>query len=193
MIGAGYGVRRGRAVSGAVCGVLALVCTVGAVGCKRETRAYREIPPAAATQSVAVSDLHPGGGAPPTPGKTPDEMNAYALAEGKRLYSAYNCVGCHANGGGGMGPALIDDEWLYGHEADQIFHSILEGRPNGMPSFRGKIPDAHIWELAAYVRSLSGLAPKDAAPGRSDDMSGPPVPQSASREQPKNVSPGAIR
>ena len=39
-----------------------------------------------------------------------------------------------------------------------------------MPSFRGKIPDDQIWELAAYVRSMSGNVPKDAAPGRDDDM-----------------------
>ena len=31
-----------------------------------------------------------------------------------------------------------------------------------MPSFRGKIPDDQIWQLVAYVRSLSGHAPKDA-------------------------------
>ena len=33
---------------------------------------------------------------------------------------------------------------------------IVEGRPNGMPSFRGKIPDQQIWQLAAYVRAMSG-------------------------------------
>jgi cytochrome c oxidase cbb3-type subunit III len=181
----------GCRVRGAWCLVLATVCV--AAGCRRETRAYREIPPASTTVSVAVSDLHPGGGAPPTPGKTPDELNAYALGEGKRLFSAYNCVGCHAHGGGGMGPALMDDTWLYGYEADQIYHSILEGRPNGMPSFRGKIPDYQIWQLAAYVRSLSGLAPKDAAPSRDDHMSGPPVESSTTREHPKDASPGATR
>ena len=27
-----------------------------------------------------------------------------------------------------------------------------------MPSFRGRIPDAQVWQLVAYVRSMSGLA-----------------------------------
>ena len=103
---------------------------------------------------------------------TPLEENAFALSEGKRLFGAFNCTGCHANGGGGIGPALMDDLWLYGDSADQIYRSILEGRPNGMPSFRGKISDGQMWEIAAYVRSLSGHAPKDAAPVRSDHMSG---------------------
>ena len=172
-----------------------VLAAVAFSGCKRETRDFREIPPASTTFGVAVSDLHPGGGNPPAPAKTPYEMNAYALSEGKRLFSAYNCSGCHANGGGGMGPALMDDEWAYGHEADQIYASILQGRPNGMPSFRGKIPDQQIWELVAYVRSLSGLAPKDAAPSRSDHMSGKPPESSTPRQTPKNsgLPPSAIR
>jgi cytochrome c oxidase cbb3-type subunit III len=172
---------------------IAAVLALGA--CKRETRQFREIPPASTPLAVAISDLHPGGGNPPAPAKTPYELNAYALSEGKRLFSAYNCSGCHANGGGGMGPALMDDEWAYGHEADQIYSSILQGRPNGMPSFRGKIPDQQIWELVAYVRSLGGLAPKDAAPSRSDHMSGKPPESSTPRQTPKNsgLPPSAIR
>jgi cytochrome c oxidase cbb3-type subunit 3 len=155
--------------------------------CTRETRTFRESPPASMASDVAVSDLHPGGGNPPARAITPDEQNAYSLSEGKRLFSAYNCSGCHANGGGGMGPALIDEDWSYGHEADQIYRSILEGRPNGMPTWRGKIPDQQIWQLAAYVRSMSGLAPKDAATGRNDDMNANPPENAAPRRTPKNA------
>src|SRR3712207_8677085 len=43
--------------------------------------------------------------------------------------------------------------------------TIREGRPNGMPSFRGRVPDNQIWELAAYVRSMGRYVSKDAAPG----------------------------
>jgi cytochrome c oxidase cbb3-type subunit 3 len=182
----------GRFASMAALGVIA--CVV-ASGCKREQRQFREAPPAVTTHDVQVSDLRPGGGSPTAPVHTPYENNAYAINEGKRLYSAYNCVGCHAHGGGGIGPALRDDQWAYGHEADQIFHTILEGRPNGMPAFRGKIPDAQIWQLAAYVRSMSGLVPKDVAPNRDDHMSGPPPESSTTRQQPKNSSlpPSAVR
>ena len=46
----------------------------------------------------------------------------------------------------------------------------MKGRPNGMPSFRGRIPEDQIWQLVAYVRSLSGLrAASDAAPRGDDD------------------------
>jgi cytochrome c oxidase cbb3-type subunit 3 len=177
-----------------VVGGLVAAC-VAASGCRRETRRFREIPPAGIPHAVSLSDLRPGGAPPPEPARSPYEMNAYALSEGKRLFSAYNCVGCHANGGGGIGPALMDDVWAYGYEPDQIYSSILQGRPNGMPSFRDKIPDYQIWELAAYVRSLSGLAPKDAAPSRSDHMSGKPSESSTPKQQPKNsgVPPSAVR
>ncbi len=97
-----------------------------------------------------------------------DERNAYALATGKKLWGWYNCSGCHANGGGGSGPALMDDVWIYGGDATSIFETISQGRPNGMPAFGNRIPKDQIWALAAYVRSMAGLAPQDAAPNRDD-------------------------
>jgi cytochrome c oxidase cbb3-type subunit 3 len=81
-----------------------------------------------------------------------------------------NCSGCHFQGGGGIGPPLMDSEWIYGSEPENIFETIVEGRPNGMPSFRGKLGNDQIWQLVAYVRSMSGLLPKDVASGRNDDM-----------------------
>lgn len=80
-----------------------------------------------------------------------DEM----IQAGKQLYAAMNCVGCHSHGGGGMGPPLMDNRWIYGSSIEHIVSSVREGRPNGMPSFRGRIPDEQIWQIAAYVRSLS--------------------------------------
>ena len=37
-----------------------------------------------------------------------------------------------------------------------------------MPAFGNRIPKDQIWALAAYVRSMAGLAPQDAAPNRDD-------------------------
>jgi cytochrome c oxidase cbb3-type subunit III len=98
------------------------------------------------------------------------ERNAYALSQGKTLFRWFNCSGCHSAGGGGMGPALMDDKWRYGNDPEDIYHSIMEGRPNGMPSFRGRINEDQAWQLVAYVRSMSGWARKDAAPGRNDSL-----------------------
>jgi cytochrome c oxidase cbb3-type subunit 3 len=99
-----------------------------------------------------------------------------------------NCVGCHAHGGGGMGVALMDNKWAYGSQPEQIFASIVEGRPNGMPSFRGKIVDHQVWQLVAFVRSMSGLASPAAASGRADDMAGATPPSSMPKQTPQNSS-----
>jgi cytochrome c oxidase cbb3-type subunit III len=79
-------------------------------------------------------------------------------------------VGCHFHGGGGIGPPLMDQTWIYGSEPQNVYDTIVEGRPNGMPSFRGKIPEMQLWQIVAYVRSMSGQLPKDVSPGREDHM-----------------------
>jgi cytochrome c oxidase cbb3-type subunit III len=81
--------------------------------------------------------------------------NAEAVNTGKRLFSQYNCSGCHSSGGGGMGPDLMDDVWIYGSRLEQIHQTLADGRPNGMPAWGGKVPDEQLWDLAVYVRSLS--------------------------------------
>ena len=67
-----------------------------------------------------------------------------------------DCVGCHApNGGGGMGPSLSDNQWIYGDKPAQIFLSIYQGRPNGMPAWGQSLPESTIWELVAYVKGTA--------------------------------------
>ncbi len=159
--------------------------------CEREQRGFRE-PTAASTSYSAEQkvDFQPGSGTttPVAPTSSsmsdPYEYNAYAVSEGARLYNAYNCVGCHAHGGGGMGVPLIDKEWLYGYSPTDIYKTIVEGRSNGMPSFRGKIPDYQVWQLVAYVRSMSGQLRKDVAPGRADHMS-TKKPESSTPQEPQ--------
>lgn len=154
---------------------LALLLLSGALsalaGCEREQRRF--LPPGEAPVALnpvpGAAPLHEG----PTPLLTAYgdyEQNAYAIAQGRQLYNWFNCSGCHAAGGGGIGPPLMDAKWRYGHEPGAIFASIAEGRPNGMPSFGSHLPEAQIWQLVAYVRSMSLLVPQDAAPGRDDGL-----------------------
>jgi cytochrome c oxidase cbb3-type subunit 3 len=158
---------------------LAFLCAAVILGsCDREKRDPRPQPRQDAEERpVAVSTLAPGGGRPNVSSPEGERFaaNAYHLSEGKRLFSWFNCGGCHANGGGGMGPALIDDKWIYGSSIENIHATIRDGRPNGLPSFGGRLPDDQLWELSAFVRSLAGLAPSAAAPGRNDDMMAHPA------------------
>jgi cytochrome c oxidase cbb3-type subunit 3 len=114
----------------------------------------------------------------------PYARNAWAISEGKRLYTWFNCNGCHAQGGGDSGPALMDTAWIYGGEPADIYRSIAEGRPNGMPAFGGRVPAAQVWQLVAYVQSMSGQLRKDVRSGRSDHMALRPS------EQNTRVQPG---
>jgi cytochrome c oxidase cbb3-type subunit 3 len=168
---------------------IASFAVLSCISCKREERNFRVQPPMAdAVQLVSVSDLHAGGATPSAPVKNDYEDNAYAINEGQHLYNSFNCVGCHAHGGGDKGPPLMDDKWIYGSNPEQIFASIVQGRPKGMPSFRGRLNDHQIWQLVSYVRSLSGQTPRDASPGRDDHMQTQPPPNSIEKAKPKNVS-----
>jgi cytochrome c oxidase cbb3-type subunit III len=106
---------------------------------------------------ISVTGLFPNGGAPPAqdPIGARFEGNKPAIAAGKELFGQMNCTGCHFNGGGGMGPALMSGHWRYGGRIDQIYASIAQGRPNGMPSWQDSLQPQQMWELAAYVKSLS--------------------------------------
>jgi cytochrome c oxidase cbb3-type subunit III len=167
------------------CAALSLVSLSG---CGRSSQAA---PPAAAqsniqgvtnTQGVIDTALDPGVDHPLVtvdPRAAPYYDNATAVVEGKRLFAQYNCSGCHSNGGGGMGPPLMDDEWIYGGRLEQIHQTLVEGRPNGMPAWGGKIPDPQLWELATYVRSMSLPATLAAQNGPTPSQSPAPVPRDA--------------
>lgn len=116
--------------------------------------------------------------------------NAEAVITGKRLFGQYNCSGCHSNGGGGMGPALMDDEWIYGARLEQIRQTLVEGRPNGMPAWGGKIPDEQLWQIAAYVRSMSLPATLAAQNGSTPSQSPAPVPRDADGDSGWSAPPG---
>ncbi len=152
----------------AALGALSLIVALG--GCEREARRFTE-PPAPKTS---------------TPDPNPYRDNGWAVAEGKRLYTQMNCNGCHATGGGDIGPALSDARWIYGGGSQEVFTSIAHGRPNGMPSYAGRLAPTQLWQIVAYVQSMSGQLRKDVRPGRSDDIH---VGQS---EQARPPEPGAV-
>jgi cytochrome c oxidase cbb3-type subunit III len=167
--------------------ILAATALLVALGACDERESRDDTAPAQATRTISQGDLHPGASAPPPPTSGEYKETPYAISEGKRLFGWFNCSGCHSHGGGGMGPPLMDKTWIYGSEPNNIFATIVEGRPNGMPSFGGKIPDQQIWEIVAYVRSLSGLVPKIAATPRDDHLSAK-VPESREDRRPPETA-----
>ncbi|WP_406858402.1 c-type cytochrome [Alsobacter sp. KACC 23698] len=173
-------------------GALLVAMSLAVAGCQREEREYRPFPVADESREAIALTTNSAGPSPPEikvsgKGRT-YEANAYHQSQGKKYYAWFNCNGCHANGGGDSGPPLMDDRWIYGGSIENIVQTIREGRPNGMPSFRGKIPDDQIWQIAAYVKSMSGGTSSDSAPQRNDDMHARP---SESRTPPSPPGNGA--
>jgi cytochrome c oxidase cbb3-type subunit 3 len=156
------------------------------LACEREERNFQGIPPSASASipPVREGELQPGPPVRSAGASGPYEENAYGVSQGKTLYNQFNCSGCHFQGGGGIGPPLMDADWIYGSRPENIFETISEGRPNGMPAFGGKINPDQIWQIVAYVRSMSGLLRKDVAPGRSDNMQVRPQEQATQKARP---------
>ncbi|HEX4748177.1 MAG TPA: c-type cytochrome [Bryobacteraceae bacterium] len=151
--------------------VVAAACLLCA--CQRQHRDIRPAPASLAIYGGAAPEdaLRPGGPVNPQPVvNNPYNASAYDISEGARLFQWYNCAGCHANGGGGIGPPLIKQHWIYGGEPANLFDTIVKGRPNGMPTWGGRIPAYQIWEIVAYVRSLNGEQPRSATAARQDTI-----------------------
>jgi cytochrome c553 len=108
---------------------------------------------------VEHSDYIRPGGVGPNPRAlrltSPFSMDPSAATIGAQLYLSYNCLDCHGvDGSGAMGPSLADGRWRFGGTPSEVFESIYQGRPDGMPAWGGRISDVDIWRLVAYVRSL---------------------------------------
>jgi cytochrome c oxidase cbb3-type subunit 3 len=78
-----------------------------------------------------------------------------SIQAGRKYFIAFNCSGCHGGrAGGGMGPSLRDDVWIYGGEPEDIFDSISQGRAHGMPAWGTMLPPQLIWRLVDYIKSM---------------------------------------
>jgi cytochrome c oxidase cbb3-type subunit 3 len=87
--------------------------------------------------------------------KNPYEGDKRAIDVGGQLFIGYNCMDCHgAEGSGAMGPSFQDGRWHFGGSPGEIFESIYQGRPDGMPAWGGRISNEQIWMLTAYLSSL---------------------------------------
>lgn len=157
--------------------LLLLLASLALASCEREERHFRaeEINTgpneSAKRQSLNQPGLALGGNVkPPAANVSMYDDNAFDVNQGKRLFRWYNCNGCHANGGGSYGPSLMDSQWIYGSDPASLYQTITQGRPNGMPSFGGHIPEDQVWQIVAYVRSMGGALRSDVAPSRADSI-----------------------
>ncbi|GKY86175.1 cytochrome-c oxidase, cbb3-type subunit III [Sinisalibacter aestuarii] len=98
----------------------------------------------------------------------PDVYN-YAIQSGRATFATY-CSQCHGSGAAGaVGyPNLLDNDWLWGGDIEEIAFTIRHGvrntedednaRFSEMPAFGDDyLTDDEITNVVAYVRSLAGL------------------------------------
>ena len=83
--------------------------------------------------------------------------NQDALRIGGRLFATY-CTSCHGSDAGGARgyPNLTDNDWLFGGDPATIETTILNGRQSAMPAWQPILGNAGVFDVAEYVRSLSG-------------------------------------
>jgi cytochrome c oxidase cbb3-type subunit 3 len=138
-----------------------MLLVLGVAGCDRMPGTAGPRTGEAFAQASSIESTIPGarpGIAPQTvlgAVRNPFAGDPQAIAIGRQLFTGYNCAGCHsAYAGGGMGPNLRDTVWIYGGSDAQLFSTIAEGRPNGMPAWGAKVAEDQIWQIIAYLRTL---------------------------------------
>src|SRR5699024_9797013 len=109
-----------------------------------------------ASDKAASSEKEAARSAQAKNSENPFAGDPKAAAAGKKLYLKVGCYGCHGrSGGGGMGPSLVDSKWRYGDSDADLFETIVQGRPKGMPAWGKHFTDDQVWQIIAYIRSLS--------------------------------------
>jgi len=151
---------------------LALLAILATTGCGRMRGDSTTGGTPAQVPSDARLDSIPMGAPPGNPLNVASRIanpfagDAQAAAEGKQLFGAMNCVYCHgAEASGLMGPPLNNSGWRYGGSPAEIYRSIHDGRPKGMPAWGGRLPPEQIWKLVAYLQTLGDASGKPSTTG----------------------------
>jgi cytochrome c oxidase cbb3-type subunit 3 len=154
----------------------ALVLALAATGCHDRPASSAAAQPPADLPSlntenrlaaIPLGDKATGPDKNVMPVRNPYAGSPQAVEAGKRLFVKMNCAGCHAyTAKGWMGPDLSDKYWRYGGSDDQIYKTLFEGRPQGMPAWGKTLPPEQLWQLVTYIQSLPGNAGASTAGGK---------------------------
>lgn len=83
------------------------------------------------------------------------------LKRGKAVYDL-NCAACHlADGGGGIGPNLVDEYWILGGGIKNVFATVLNGGRDGkgMIAWKSTLKPEDIAKVSSYIISMKGTTP----------------------------------
>ena len=89
------------------------------------------------------------------------DVDPVRLAEGAGIF-ADSCAACHGEDAKGLremgAPDLTDDVWLYGGDADSLFHTVHDGRQGWMPAWEERMSLADRKIMTLYLQQLAGRA-----------------------------------
>lgn len=83
------------------------------------------------------------------------------LSAGKTIFDTY-CVACHmADGGGGIGPNLTDDNWILGGGIKNVFKTVSQGGRDGkgMIAWKQSLKASEIAQVSSYLLQFQGTTP----------------------------------
>lgn len=102
--------------------------------------------------------------------------DAAGIAAGKALYTQ-SCVACHAaDGGGGIGPNLTDNNWIHGGSLNNIYQTIKNGYPEkGMQAWQSMYSPVQMKNLTSFVKSLTGTKPANPKAPQGDSYADEPT------------------
>ena len=97
------------------------------------------------------------------------DLHRYAVARGSSVFRA-QCSQCHGSGAAGAKgyPNLLDNDWLWGGNLENIAHSVRHGirnetdpdaRWSQMPAFKDVLEPQEIESIADFVLTLPDAAP----------------------------------
>ena len=89
--------------------------------------------------------------------------DAADLNAGQKIFEA-NCVACHkADGGGGIGPNLTDQNWILGGGIKNVFKTISEGGRSGkgMVPWKTELKPLEMAQVSSYVLTFEGKTPTE--------------------------------
>jgi hypothetical protein len=105
--------------------------------------------------------------------KNPNSDPKAVAEEGHKTFMAAGCNGCHGGtGGGGMGPPLTNQVWVYGSDDDTLFRLVALGSDGlkaqgysrkGSENVVGPMPpqgtivksDDDLWKIIAWIRTIN--------------------------------------
>src|SRR5947208_6955849 len=97
-------------------------------------------------------------------GKHPFIGDRAAIEAGRVLFTG-GCAACHGSEGqGGRGPNLREKVYWHPTDDEMIYRTVEKGIPaGGMPA--ANLPEDQIWQVVAFVRSLTAPAIESKVPG----------------------------